>query len=107
MEWKTLAQVGILIAAYIGGLLAMGLSLAGVVSKRVEELGKRIDDQNRQVNTRIGDLDSSINARIEVFYQNINFGYNRLSRDIENSNEHLAKHVQDREIHQYGKPEGK
>ena len=59
MNWNVTAQVASLAILYIGGILVIGRSLTGVLSKRIDDmhyqLDKRIDDMCVQLDRRIDD----------------------------------------------------
>ena len=66
------AQIAGLVILYLGGIFLIGNYMATALGKRIDELGKRMDDMRSDINARMGDMQSGINARMDDLRSDIN-----------------------------------
>ena len=85
MNWEIFAQIGVLVIAYIGGLVTichyMGNALANT-------LGSRIDSLENNLNKRIDDLKNQIIR-----------DHDNLSKKVDKTNDLLIAHITDHKLH--------
>lgn len=51
MNWELTFQISTIVVVYVGGLLGVGHFITNTLGKRIDEVGKRIDDLRDQMRT--------------------------------------------------------
>ena len=96
MNISVTAQIAGLVILYLGGIFLIGNYMATALGKRIDELGKRMDDMRSDINARMGGMQSGINARMDDMRSDITTRMDDLRSDINSRMDDMRSHFDTR-----------